>query len=219
MSKKQKGDLYLFVSYAPGVGKTYHMVKFAQQREIKGDKVCYAHIYDGHRDDINGKCKYSIKEILHENPDLVVLDELVMRGRNVDDSSKGVRDDAEALLEMGIDVCSTVNLLHFSYVNKACKDKTGFQVKEPLSNDLLIKSKEIVYIDCYPEILEDGYINNVLFTKIKKSPKTDNIFNLENLKLFRLESINLLKKFDNVTWKIRRLKYESPKGKKDEEST
>ena len=200
MKSKIKGELCLFVSYAPGVGKTHHMIKFAKEREVAGEKVYYAHIYSGHRTIDSEKSEYSMKEILHVNPNLVVLDELVMKERNIDDKNRYIRDDVEMLLANGIDVYSTVNLLHFSEVNDACKYITGFSVKRPLSDQWLNKSKSIIYIDYPPEILNKTYENNAIFTKIKKGKATDSIFKLKHLQLYRKASIHLLDRFNQVIW-------------------
>lgn len=200
----KKGDLFLFVSYAPGVGKTYQMQRIAREREAGGVKTIWVHLYQGLRaSDPEAPAEFSLRDILSREPDAVILDELAMPGRDIDDRSRRICDDADELLSRGIDVYSTVNMLHIASVDRLCRESTGFGVASPLPDTWLDRAKQIYFIDRDIEYLSDDYRRGIIYPGKERNERIENLFKAENLALYRDTAIKLLEKYPQVIW-IRR---------------
>jgi len=197
------GMLHLFVSYAPGAGKTFQMLRCAQAQQQAGKQVIFAFLFQEHRGAYGPAQKgYSLPALLNARPDLIVLDEFVMAGQNIDALDHRVCDDVPALLDRGIDVYSSVNMFHFSSISRICWESTGFCVTNPLP-DSLLKQARLTFVDVDPSALAQAYQKGCVFHENKKNPVTDLIFREENLKFFRDAAIAHLQTLTDVTW-IRR---------------
>ncbi|MBO5292989.1 MAG: hypothetical protein J6B10_07415 [Lachnospiraceae bacterium] len=202
MYHRKIGELYLFVSYAPGTGKSYRMCQMASQQELSGRSVIYASIFDGHRDIPKPTAchSYSIPTLLEAAPDIVVMDEFTLKGENADDPNRFIYEDVDILLEHDISVYTTVNMTAFEEIDKRCSAQTGFHRKQLLSDRWLIQATRIYFIDMDTGMLYQNYLQNFLFPKSSKNPTTDLIFRRENLELYRKESMIYLQQFSNVIW-------------------
>lgn len=198
----KRGELHLFVSYAPGVGKSYQMMQMSEKQRSDGKTVIYADVYSGHRDsnflEMEEEEGYRLSLIISKKPDIVVLDEFTMTERNLDDASRAVYEDAEELLMQGISVFSTVNMMAFEEIDRICGDRTGFHRKQVLPEKWLERATNIYFIDWETDKLYEQYKAGKLFPKTGKNTTTDLIFKKENLDIYRTESDNYLKKFTNV---------------------
>lgn len=187
-----KGRLVIFTSYTPGAGKTYTMVKRAIE-DYDNPKV--ALINDEHRDiekllddygiddiDID---EYSIKELLAEKPDVVVLDEMGMYGFNTDYACY-VYQDITTLIDAGIDVYTSANLKRFDGANKYFAEITGIRVKRRIPDDYLEQAEKIVFVDRDPKLMEKDFKTGKLFTqKHMKSKIMKKNFKLKTLNAYR----------------------------------
>lgn len=199
---QKSGELHLFVSYAPGVGKSYQMLRMADKQQKEGKKVVYADVFDGHRDSAYQETStgYRMSSIISLNPDIVVMDEFTMTERNLEDITRAVYEDVELLLEQGISVFSTVNMMAFEEINRICGNRTGFHRKQVLSEKWLKRAMQVYFIDWETDKLYQQYQEGRLFSKTGINAVTDLIFKKENLDIYRKETINYLQKFSNVIW-------------------
>jgi two-component system sensor histidine kinase KdpD len=86
---ERKGELKVFLGYAPGVGKTYTMLDAAECRQAEGlrvlpigfrysgsaDHVSLLHSRDGSPTD-NSDVISDLDQVIQAHPDLVLLDDL-----------------------------------------------------------------------------------------------------------------------------------------------
>lgn len=202
--KIKTGKLYIFTSYTPGAGKSYLMLQKALERKNQGEKVEVAFIYGKHRDfdallEGNGvrdytAGKYSLKKIIESNPDVVVLDELGVRGANKDKKTF-VYEDIEKLLEEGIDVYTSVNLKRFESVNPIFKKITGLTVKTKLPDKFLHNAYQIYFVDRSPEKMKADYEKGQLFDERHMSSSVmKKNFDLRTLEQYRKVSFEYLEK-------------------------
>lgn len=201
----QEGELHLFVSYAPGVGKSYQMLKFASEQEAMGRIVKYASVFEGHRDiDYEAVEKgYSLSELILTKPDIVVLDELTLKGENRENPDRAIYEDVDELLHQGICVCSTVNMMAFDAIDRCCGARTGFHRKQLLSEMWLQRAHVIYFVDMEIDALYENYDSGKLFPKTGKNAVTDLIFDKANLEIYREEAIRYLQDYSNVVWLVR----------------
>ncbi len=197
------GKLYIFTSYTPGAGKSYLMLQKALERKRVGEKVEVAFIYGKHRDfasllegndiDWYEGGKYSLKQIIREAPDVVVLDEMGVRGANKDKKTY-VYEDIQQLLEQGIDVYTSVNLKRFEKINPIFKRITGLTVKTMLPDRLLEVSERIYFVDRLPEEMKKDYEKGNLFDeKHMSSAVMKRNFSINTLEKYRKVSLEYLK--------------------------
>lgn len=198
----KSGKLHIFTSYTPGAGKSYLMLQKALERNAQGEKVEVAFIYGKHRDfatllegngiaDYNGG-KYSLKEIIAKKPQVVVLDEMGVRGANKDKKTF-VYEDIEELLESGIDVYTSVNLKRFEGINPIFKKITGLTVKTKLPDRLLESAHEIYFVDRAPHMMKQDYEKGQLFDERHMSSSVmKKNFELNTLEQYRKVSLEYL---------------------------
>lgn len=201
-TKIKKGKLYIFTSYTPGAGKSYLMLQKALERKSQGEKVEVAFIYGKHRDfatllEGNGVKdyiggKYSLKNIIEKEPEVVVMDEMGVKGANKDKKTF-VYEDIEALLEEGIDVYTSVNLKRFESVNPIFKKITGLTVKTKLPDKFLEDAYQIYFVDRVPEKMKDDYEKGQLFDeKHMSSSVMKKNFDISTLEKYRKVSLDYL---------------------------
>lgn len=177
-SDMNRGKLTIFLSYTPGAGKSYIMKQWGELEQQKGKNVIVAFFNDMHRGQgLNKKShKYSLSNIIEQNPDLVLLDEMGMGGLNKDwendnrkpnqeiktnatkknpaDSlgkkkiiTRHIYDDIDELLENGIDVYTTANLKRFDSMNGRFKEISGIGIKTTIPDRYLELADRIVFVD------------------------------------------------------------------------
>ncbi|MFQ9515692.1 MAG: hypothetical protein ACLRZ9_07665 [Eubacterium sp.] len=218
----KKGKLTIFVSYTPGAGKSYLMVSRAMEQRACGRKVILGFLNDSHRN-INNmaednnfyleikekhlrsdqdalrphKMKYSLKELLGEKPDLVIMDEMGMHGINRDGSTF-VYEDIEKLLDAGIDVYTTANLKRFEGANPIFKQATGIGIKKTVPDKFLEEADSIIFIDREPELMIQDFGKGKLFNdKYMNSKIMKKNFQEKTLKEYRNISKRYLKKYED----------------------
>ena len=198
---KERGNLYIFTGYAPGVGKSYQMVKKAvEQMETK--KVIIGFLNSEHRDiaqmrkDYGIKKmfrrKYSISRIMEEHPDIVVMDELGMSLLNKERKSF-VYEDVEELLDLGVDVYASANLKKFTSLNPLFKEITGIGIRKTIPDQFLEDAKKIYFVDRDPMLLRVDFVKGLLFEKEKMNSRImQKNFKPDNLKAYRELSLKVL---------------------------
>ncbi|MBE3555428.1 MAG: sensor histidine kinase KdpD, partial [Thermicanus sp.] len=159
LKQEEKGRLTIFLGAAAGVGKTYAMLKVAQERIAEGVDVVVGYVepherpetmallqglpqippreieYKGHR-----LKEMDLEAILKRKPTVVLVDELAHS--NVPGSRHLKRyQDVEELLEAGIDVYATLNIQHVESFNDIIAQITGVQVQETVPDTFLSQAR------------------------------------------------------------------------------
>src|SRR5271165_1943594 len=161
----QTGRLKIFLGAAPGVGKTYAMLREAQARRQAGADVVIGLIEThGRRDceeQLNGmeviprkRVEYkghvleemNVDALLERRPGLAVVDELAHS--NVPGSRNAKRHlDVQELLAAGIDVFTTLNVQHVEGLAGIVAKTIWAVVGETVPDSVLDLADEIEVVD------------------------------------------------------------------------
>lgn len=170
-AKQTQGKLKIFLGYAAGVGKTYAMLEAAQQRKAEGADVVAAYIETHKRPETEEllaglevlprrKIAYrgvtleemDIDAVVARAPQIALVDELAHT--NALDSRHTKRyQDVEELLNVGIDVYTTMNVQHLESLNDVVAQITEVIVRETVPDRILGRADQIVLVDLPPEEL------------------------------------------------------------------
>ena len=190
------GDLKIFLSFAPGVGKTYRMVDEAKRRRRRGQEVVVGVVDDRNRTDTHDALdgldrvatlptgEMDLDAILARRPNLVLVDDL--HHRNVAGGRFERRwQEVEALREAGIAVLTTMNVSHLESLNDLVKDITGHVVEDTVPDRLLHTASEIELVDATPQALLNRYDRGSIFPGGEEPEKLKDFFRLGNLVALR----------------------------------
>lgn len=169
----QRGRLKIFFGACAGVGKTYAMLKAAQQQHAQGQRVLIGVIETHGRQDTEAQVlelpilpkrahpyaerllyEFDLDAALHADVDLILVDELAHS--NVVGSRHPKRwQDIEELLQHGIDVYTTLNVQHLESLNDIVGQVTGIVVRETLPDHVFDRADDVVLVDLpVDELLE-----------------------------------------------------------------
>ena len=175
------GRLKIFLGAAPGVGKTYEMLRAAQSRRRDGVDVVIGLIETHGRPDTDEQLRgleiiprkrieyrghvveeMDIDALLERGPDLVIVDELAHS--NVPGCRNAKRYlDVQELIDAGIDVFTTLNVQHIESLNEIVAKATWTVVRETVPDSMLDLAEEIKVVDLSPanliERLKQGKVD------------------------------------------------------------
>lgn len=169
--ERGRGKLKVFLGYAAGVGKTFAMLEAAHQRVREGVDVVVGYIETHKRIETESMLEglevipraaveyrgvklteMDIDAVLHRHPALVLVDE--MAHANAPGTRHAKRyQDIEELLDVGIDVYTTLNIQHLESLNDVVAQVTGVIVRETVPDSAIDEASDIEVIDLPPEEL------------------------------------------------------------------
>jgi two-component system, OmpR family, sensor histidine kinase KdpD len=203
MPGTQRGKLKIFMGYAAGVGKTYHMLQEAQELKTKGIDVVVGYFEPHSRQDTMAKAEglefiprkeigyrdttfeeMDTEAILARHPQLAVVDEFPHT--NVPGSERAKRwEDVEVLLDAGIDVLTTMNIQHLESLNDQVWHVTGIRVRETIPDWVVQQADEVVMIDLTPRALLHRLERGVVYSQDKAERAKQNFFRESTLVALR----------------------------------
>ncbi|MFE4894710.1 universal stress protein [Peribacillus butanolivorans] len=218
----KRGTLKIYIGAAPGVGKTYTMLREANQLnqneidvvigllETHGRKETAAQI--GTLEIIPRKHityknvvleEMDLKAIIIRNPEVVLVDELAHT--NVPGSNNQKRyQDVIAILDAGISVISTMNIQHVESLNDSVKQITGVCVRETVPDSFLHLADELELIDISPKALRQRMQEGYIYARDKVEQSLSNFFKIRNL--IALRELTLRELADDVDDRLESLK-------------
>ncbi|HWQ20253.1 MAG TPA: DUF4118 domain-containing protein [Methanotrichaceae archaeon] len=170
-SGRTRGRLKVFLGFAAGVGKTYHMLQEAQSLKEACVDVVIA-LVETHgraetealRDGIEQVPRLKVEHggivleemdldaVLGRRPGVALVDELAHN--NAPGSRHAKRyQDVEELLDAGISVYTTMNAQHIESLNDVVYEITGIKVHETVPDSILSEADEVMVVDLPPEEL------------------------------------------------------------------
>ncbi|MDX2027486.1 MAG: sensor histidine kinase KdpD [Alphaproteobacteria bacterium] len=169
--REKRGKLKIFLGAAPGVGKTYSMLRAAQARKKEGIDVVIGLVETHQRSETSNLMQglevmprqtldyrgiafqeMDLDAILYRAPKLVLVDELAHS--NIPGARHPKRhQDVEEILEAGIDVYSTLNVQHIESLNDIVTRITGVTVRETVPDSMVQKADSIELVDLTPDEL------------------------------------------------------------------
>jgi two-component system, OmpR family, sensor histidine kinase KdpD len=190
----KRGRLKVFLGYAAGVGKTYQMLREAQDLKKEGVDVLIGYFEPhGRKDTIaltegletipRKSVEYrgtrleemDTDAILRRNPRVAIVDEFPHT--NVPGSGREKRwEDVRALLDAGIDVLTTMNVQHLESLNDQIWQSTGVRVRETIPDWVLQEADEVVMVDLTPRALLNRLKRGVVYAPEKARDAMENFF-------------------------------------------
>lgn len=199
----KRGRLRIFLGMCPGVGKTYAMLKTAQERLKKGERVLIALVETHGRVETQElslqiphipRIKITHKNAVYEEldleavikaaPDLVLVDELAHSNFTGQRHKKRFQD-IEEILNHGIDVFTTVNIQHIESVKDSVHKITGINVRETVPDYFFDSAEQIEIIDLSPNELLLRLKDGKVYLGERAGRAAENFFKIEHLTALR----------------------------------
>ena len=197
--QSQRGSLRVFFGMCPGVGKTFSMLQAAHDR-IKDeldvvvgyvethDRIETANLLKGLELIPRRKIDYKSKQIeemdldaiIKRKPKLVLVDELAHTNATGSRHSKRYQDVQE-LLNLGIDVYTTLNVQHIESRSDLVYQITKVPVQEKVPDSFLEIADQIELIDLSPEALLQRLKEGKVYLGDRATRAADGFFKFENI--------------------------------------
>ncbi|MFD3448868.1 universal stress protein [Microbacteriaceae bacterium 4G12] len=195
----KRGKLKVYIGAAPGVGKTYTMLREANELKKKNidiivgllethgrketlEQVGSLEVIPRKQNSYKGTTleEMDTESILLRNPEVVLVDELAHT--NVPGSKYAKRyEDVEELLEAGISVISTMNIQHLESLNDSVEQITGVRVRETVPDHILRRADEVELIDISPKSLRERMREGRIYAPVKVEQALNHFFKTGNL--------------------------------------
>ncbi|HEY8126747.1 MAG TPA: sensor histidine kinase KdpD [Methylocystis sp.] len=201
--QENKGKLCVFLGAAPGVGKTYAMLARAQAAKAEGvdivagvaethGRVETQALLDGletiprRKFEYRGRVieEFDIDAALARKPQLILVDELAHT--NAPDSRHPKRwQDVEELLDVGVDVWTTLNVQHLESLADVVSRVTGVTVRETVPDRVLQNATDVILVDITPDQLLQRLKDGKVYVPETARRATQNFFTPRNLTALR----------------------------------
>lgn len=225
-ARAQRGRLKVFFGMCPGVGKTYAMLRAAQQVLRDGTDLVVG-IVETHRRaeteallaglplmprkeiDHHGVrvTEMDLEAILARRPKLVLVDEFAHTNAPGSRHPKRYQDVIE-LLDAGLDVFTTLNVQHLESRADAVRQITGVPVHETLPDSVFELADQIELIDLPPESLLDRLREGKVYLGERAAAAAENFFKDTNLTALRELALRFVA--ERVDKRLRELRATNP---------
>ncbi len=215
----KRGKLKIFFGMCAGVGKTYSMLESAHIDKSNGKDVVIGYIETHNRPDTNELVKgfeiiprkaveykgtkledLDTEAIIARRPDIVLIDELAHT--NVPGSSHVKRyEDVLDILDIGIDVYTTLNVQHLESRTDTVSQITGIVVRETVPDEIFEKADEVELVDITPDELLQRFADGKVYTSERSVEAIRNFFKKGNITALREMSLRIVA--DRVDMQLR----------------
>jgi two-component system sensor histidine kinase KdpD len=198
-----RARLRIYIGAAPGVGKTYAMLREAHALRARGLDVVIGFVETYGRQETDAEIKdlevvprrkveyraatleeMDVEAILARKPQVCVVDELAHT--NVPGSAHTKRyEDVLAMLDAGIHVMTAVNIQHLETLNDAVAKTTGVRVRETVPDTVLERADEVINVDVTVEELRNRLREGKIYRPDKVEQALTNFFRKGNLSTLR----------------------------------
>lgn len=198
-----RGKLKIFFGYAAGVGKTYAMLEAAHSAMKDGADIVAGYIEPHPRPQTaalldglevlpyktikhNGITlnEFDLDAALKRKPQIILVDELAHT--NADGCRHTKRyQDVEELINVGIDVWTTVNVQHIESLNDMVASITGVTVRERIPDKVFDNADKVELVDIEPQDLIARLGDGRIYREEQAQKALDAFFTVENLTALR----------------------------------
>ncbi len=202
-SRQKRAKLKIFFGMAPGVGKTFTMLKVARELRAEGVGVVIGVVETHGREETAALMEgfetlpkrtlpyrglfleeFDLKAAIERKPQLLLMDELAHT--NVQGSLHQKRwQDVWDLLDAGIDVYTTVNVQHIESLKDVVAQITGLIVQENIPDTILNRADEIEIVDIPPDELIQRLKEGKVYMPEQARHAVDRFFRKGNLLALR----------------------------------
>lgn len=198
-----RGRLKVFLGMAPGVGKTYEMLRAARRRKAEGGEVLIGLVETHGRRETEALLRglevlarkpieykertlleFDLDTALARKPALLLVDEYAHSNAPGSRHPKRWQDVAE-LLAAGIDVWTTLNVQHLESLVDVVWKITGVRQRETVPDSALSRADEIELVDITPSELRQRLAEGKIYMAETARAAADNFFKVENLTALR----------------------------------
>lgn len=199
----ERGKLKIFFGYSAGVGKTYAMLKAAQEAKKEGDDVVIGYLEPHDRPDTlkmaeGLEClplrsfdykgivlrEFDVDAAIERRPQILLVDELAHT--NAAGSKNEKRwIDVEELVNNGIEVWTTVNVQHIEGLHDLIDSATSVDVNERIPDEIFDYADEVVLVDIEPAALIERMREGKIYNRTRAATALENFFKTEHLSSLR----------------------------------
>jgi two-component system sensor histidine kinase KdpD len=203
LTHTERARLRVYIGAAPGVGKTYAMLKEAQALKASGVDVVIGLVETYGRADTDAQFgrleviphrqipykateleEMDLDAILARKPAVCVVDELAHTNVPGGRHEKRYQDVLE-LLDAGIAVMTAVNIQHLETLNDLVSRVTGVRVRETVPDTFLDRADEVINVDVTVEELRTRLRQGKVYKPEKVEQALTNFFRQGNLSSLR----------------------------------
>jgi two-component system sensor histidine kinase KdpD len=203
IKEQDRARLRIYIGAAPGVGKTYAMLREAHALRARGVDVVVGFVETYGRSDTQAQLgnleviprravayrgatmeEMDVDAIVRRTPQVCVVDELAHT--NVPGSRNPKRyQDVLEILDAGIHVMTAVNIQHLETLNDAVARATGVRVRETVPDTFLDRADEVINVDVTVEELRSRLREGKIYRPEKIEQALTNFFRKGNLSTLR----------------------------------
>lgn len=199
----ERGKLKIFFGYSAGVGKTYAMLKAAQEARADGEDVIIGYLEPHDRPDTLKMAEglpvlplknidykgitlkeFDVDAALECRPQIILVDELAHTNAIGSKNQKRYLD-VEELINNGINVWTTVNVQHIEGLHDLIDSATSVDVNERIPDEIFDYADEVVLVDIEPEALIQRMREGKIYNKTHAAMALENFFRTDNLSSLR----------------------------------
>jgi two-component system sensor histidine kinase KdpD len=208
--QSKKGKLKIFFGMCAGVGKTYSMLESAHIDKSNGKDVVIGYIETHNRPDTNELLKgfeiiprkvveykgtkleeADTEAIIARKPDLVLIDELAHT--NVPGSLHLKRyQDVLDILDIGIDVYTTLNVQHLESRSDTVSQITDIVVRETVPDEIFEKADDIELVDITPDELLQRFKDGKVYSPERSAEAIRHFFKKGNITALREMALRIV---------------------------
>lgn len=202
-NKEKRGKLKIYMGYSPGVGKTYTMLREANIRVKRGEEIYIAYLEPHDRKatleqvgilkeispleiEYRGKVykEVDVKAVIEKHPKTVLIDELA-HTNILGSKNKKRYEDVLEILEVGINVNTTLNIQHIESLNDIVQTITGIEVRERIPDKIVNLADEVEVVDISASNLTERLQRGEIYNLKTAASALKNFFRLGNLNALR----------------------------------
>jgi two-component system sensor histidine kinase KdpD len=214
VERATRGRLKVYIGFAAGVGKTYHMLEEAHALQKRGVDVVVGFVETHGRADTAAMIEglevvprkriehrgllveeMDLEAVLARRPRVALVDEIAHT--NVPGSRNAKRyQDVQEILNAGINVVSAFNVQHLESLKDVVQRVTGVVIRETVPDTFLRQADQVVNLDLAVEDLTDRLQSGKIYDKEKIPWALGHFFKEENL--LRLRELALREVAESV---------------------
>lgn len=201
--RQQRGRLKVYLGFAPGVGKTYEMLREGHRLREQGVAVVVGVVETHGRADTAALLagleqvpprvveyrgvrleEMDTDAVLARRPTVALVDELAHTNAPGGRHAKRY-EDVEELLRAGIHVITTMNVQHLESLYDVIERFAGVKVKERVPDYVLAEADQIVNVDLPAEDLQERLRQGKVYPAERVEKALTHFFTADNLSRLR----------------------------------
>ncbi len=198
-ARARRGKLKVFFGAAAGVGKTYAMLEAAREQRADGVDIVVGYVETHRRAETEALLagleilprraveyrgatlpEFDLDAALQRRPAVILVDELAHTNAPGSRHAKRWQDVVE-LLDVGIDVYTTVNVQHIESLNDLVAKITGVVMRETVPDSVFEQADEVELIDLPPDDLLQRFRDGKVYMAVQAQEAVANFFRKGNL--------------------------------------